>query len=392
MRNTIICRVAVVVMAICSLAACKKTPVVSFLEVSVKSQQVGSQAGQQFVSVKASGSWSLSLQSDGAPADWASLAKVTGSGSVNSIVLSYDANGAEQSRTLEIIADDGTRIAKCSMTQEGTVKTEDPKPQPTPVSTAWLELPSMDDSSLDYFSYRFNMGGKSYRNYTIGYSKENYLSQWVAYPINNVYTSGSYKGEGEDWDWNPDIDHLYQPDFDKSFGFTRGYERGHQIANADRKCSREANLQTFYFTNSTLQHKEFNGKIWATLEGNLRNVPKTASDTVYVVTGCVVSKDPDYIPDPSGKMVPVPSAYFKAALSYTKSSTLGTWRGAGFYLEHKTYSYENITSAETMTIDALEEKLGMDFFVNLPSLIGETDAAAIEAQNPMNYASVWGIK
>lgn len=392
MRNTIICKVAVVLMALCSLAACKKAPVESYLEISLKYQQVGSEAGQQFVSVKASGSWSLTVMSDGSPAEWASLGKVTGNGSVNSIVLSYDANESEQSRTLEVIADDGVKTAKCSMTQEGTIKGEEPKPEPTPVATAWIELPAMDDSSLDYFSYRFNMGGKSYRNYTIGYSKENYLAEWVAYPINKVYTNGSYKGEAEDWDWNPDIDHLYQPDFDRSFGFSRGYERGHQIANADRKCSREANLQTFYFTNSTLQHKDFNGKIWATLEGNLRNLPKTTLDTVYVVTGCVVSRDPDYIPDPTGKMVPIPAAYFKAALSYTKSSTLGTWRGAGFYLEHKTYSYENITSSEIMTIDALEEKLGMDFFVNLPALLGETDAAAVEAQNPMNYASVWGIK
>ena len=90
--------------------------------------------------------------------------------------------------------------------------------------------------------------------------------------------------------------------------------------------------------------------------------------------------------------MPVPSGYFKAAVRYSESSTIGRWLGAAFYLDHKTYSYKTITSAEAMTIDQLEEKLGMDFFVNLPAKVGESQAAAIEAQDPTKYPSVWNIK
>ena len=43
-------------------------------------------------------------------------------------------------------------------------------------------------------------------------------------------------------------------------------------------------------------------------------------------------------------------------------------------------------------IDELEKKLGIDFFVNLPALIGESRAASVEMQNPVNQASKWGIK
>jgi hypothetical protein len=43
-----------------------------------------------------------------------------------------------------------------------------------------------------------------------------------------------------------------------------------------------------------------------------------------------------------------------------------------------------------MSIDALEEKTGMDFFVNLVGKIGADAAAAVEAQNPAQNA-VWGL-
>ena len=34
----------------------------------------------------------------------------------------------------------------------------------------------------------------------------------------------------------------------------------------------------------------------------------------------------------------------------------------------------------------------MDFFVNLPAMVGADKAAAIEVQNPDNYKSMWGIQ
>ena len=134
--------------------------------------------------------------------------------------------------------------------------------------------------------------------------------------------------------------------------------------------------------------------MWANLEGNLRTTAKSA-DTLYVVTGCVLSASPRYITDSRGHRVPVPSGYFKAALRYQKSlaSQQQDWLGAAFYLDHDASKYpsKQITASESMSIDELEKKLGVDFFVNLPAKIGADRTAAVEAQDPLTHASKWGI-
>ena len=42
-----------------------------------------------------------------------------------------------------------------------------------------------------------------------------------------------------------------------------------------------------------------------------------------------------------------------------------------------------------MSIDQLEAKLGIDLFVNLPAVIGEADAAAVEAEDPKTQQWWW---
>ena len=369
------------------------------ISVSIKNPKVSSDSGSQFVSVKCSGDWTLALVQKTGEVDWASLSITSGSGNKSNVRLDYKTNSTLEDRELSIYLDNGAKSVFCTFVQTaGEYRPDDePEDDPSaapgngsdPAKTGWLELPAMDDEALQYYSFSFSMNGKTYRNYSAGYSKKDYLALWVAYPLNPIYTKGS--GGSSEWIENPLVDDQYEPNYSNSFGYSQGYERGHQIANADRKCSAEANQQTYYFTNATLQHKDFNGHIWAALESNLRSAASSDKDTVYVITGCVLSDSPKTITDRWNHKVPVPSGYFKAAVRYSESSTLGKWLGAAFYLEHKTYPYKAITSAETMTIDQLEEKLGMDFFVNLPAKIGAAQAAAVESQDPTKYPSVWNI-
>lgn len=358
----------------------------NLFKVSVKVETVSFEAGQVFVSVTSKESWTLSIVSEdrSGDVDWASLNVTSGTGNKSNIILTYKANEGETARSLYVVADTGTQKAQCLFSQNGASQQEETDIK----KTRWLELPAMNDENLRYFSHSFEMGGKKYRNYSFGWSQENYLAEWVAYPLCSMYTRGSV--EDSKWIRNPLFSDEYQPDFRRSFGFSMGYERGHQIANADRKCCQEANQQTYFYTNATLQHKSFNGAIWKNLESNLRSAAQSA-DTLYVVTGCVLSDSPEYIQDDDGRDVPIPSGYFKAALRYHKASTQGVWLGAAFYLDHKTYSYEDIRAAEAMSIDELEEKLGMDFFVNLEDKIGKDAAEEVEAQNPLSYKSIWNI-
>ena len=41
-----------------------------------------------------------------------------------------------------------------------------------------------------------------------------------------------------------------------------------------------------------------------------------------------------------------------------------------------------------MSVDELEEMTGLDFFANLPAMVGEDMAARLEAQDPVN-STVW---
>ncbi|MCF0175217.1 MAG: DNA/RNA non-specific endonuclease, partial [Bacteroidales bacterium] len=108
--------------------------------------------------------------------------------------------------------------------------------------------------------------------------------------------------------------------------------------------------------------------------------------THYVVTGCDIRGATEFAYDNEDKKVTVPVGYFKALLGYKKSGGVGIspstggYTGAGFYFEHKSYSNNRSTILGLgMTIDELEEKMGMDFFVNLPAAIGATYADKVES-------------
>ena len=384
-------RAAVVVMTLCALfmVSCQEPAAESSsLEVSVKTPVVDSGKGQMFVNVKCDGRWTLALVDavDGGEVDWASLSVTSGSDNKSNVVLSYQVNASEQSRKLDIVLDDGLHWVACSVEQMGSGKQPEPEPDPAPDTelpkTGWLELPAMDDPGLGYYSHSFKMNGKTYRNYSFGWSQEDRVALWVAYPLCKLYTNGS-AGRTNEWALDP----LLGEDSAAPFGgYAGSYARGHQLPSADRQCCYEANAQTFYGTNMTPQLNAHNEGIWADLEGRVRGWANT-SDTTYVVTGVVVSPSSKKEKDSYGKSVTVPDAYFKAVLKYSKSSTLGMWNAAAFFLEHKAYS-GNVGKEHSMSVDRLEEITGIDFFVNLPAKLGDDQAAAIEAADP-SKSSVW---
>lgn len=363
-------------------------------EVSLKTPEVGPSSGQQFVNVKCSGDWTLALVADKGEVDWASLNTTSGTGDKSNVILSYQPNDTEQERSLKIVLDNGSDWTECTLKQSSAGKrpdddddsTDDQTPAPEMstdlAKTDWLELPALDNPNLGYYSHSFEMDGKVYRNYSFGWSQKDRVALWVAYPLCKLYTNGS-AGRTNAWALDP----LLGEDSAAPFGgYAGNYARGHQLPSADRQCSKEANAQTFYGTNMTPQLNEHNERIWADLESKVRGYANS-SDTTYVVTGVMVSSTSKIEKDSYGKNVTVPDAYFKAVLKYSKSSTLGAWNAAAFYLEHKAYS-GSVGKEHSMSIDELEEMTGIDFFVNLPAKIGADQAAKVESAIPAN-SSVW---
>ena len=259
-------------------------------------------------------------------------------------------------------------------------------PNVDPKKTDWMELPAMDNDAYGYYSHSFSMKDKVYRNYSFAWSQKDLVSVWMAYPLCKTYTD-KVVDRTNTWNYDP----ILGPELSCApfSGYAGGYARGHQVPSADRLCCREANEQTFYGTNIIPQLNEHNEGIWSNLENRIREIAN-ASDTTYVVTGCVVDGSKEITTDSDGKNITVPVAYFKAVLRYKKGDA-NVWTGAGFYTEHKNYLHNSANlKAVSMSIDELEEMTGHDFFVNLAGKIGSDEAAAVEAQKPGEY-KVWGL-
>ena len=381
-------------MAICTLFAGCSVPDALELKLSLQNASVSPNKGEQFVKVKCAGDWTLRLVSEeGEDITWARLSVGSGSGDKTTIKLFYESNEVEVSRTLSVILSCGTQVADCQMTQraKGDAPEAELPDAPTELEKAkWLELPAMNNPQLSYYSYSFNMDGKKYRNYTFGWSQKDYTTVWVAYPLWSTYTNKVVE-RTDKWAYDPILGPTLSP---APFGrYAGNYDRGHLLPSADRLCCYAANVQTFYSTNIVPQDARHNQVIWENLEGKIRTIANNA-DSTYIVTGVMI-KNPigyttDSMDDEDGyerptselKTLPVPSHFFKAVLRYSKASTLGQWSAAGFY-----YKHESNAEQQLMSIDQLEELTGIDFFVNLASVVGETQAAKIEASTP--NSSLW---
>lgn len=384
-------RAAAVVMAFCALflVSCgKQAGDDAPLDVSIGDSSVNYTKGQQFVSVTCSGRWTLYLSSDNGDVDWAELNVGSGEGNKNNVILTYKENTTESSRELKIVLDNGSKLAYCLFTQGASGVQTDPDPEPPVVTELskknWLELPALDNEDLTYVTHSFEMDGKTYRNFSLGWSQDDYVALWVAYPLCSMYTNKAV-GRTDDWAYDP----VLGPEYSSApfGGYGGSYARGHQLPSADRLCCYEANAQTFYGSNMTPQLNAHNEGIWKALEDKVRTIANK-SDTTYVVTGCMVNGADETTYDSDGNTMTVPTAYFKALLRYSKASTLGQWSAAAFYLEHRAYS-EKIGPQHSMSIDELEEITGLDFFVHLPGKVGEDMAAKLEAQDPANSAVWW---
>lgn len=368
--------------------------------VEVKTTMIEAEGRSQYIYVKASSSWKITLTSvdGGAPVDWIIAAPSSGSGNTD-VTLNVAANESEQERSAVLTVENSAGKALKTISQKGKkpeIKPDpDPTPEPKPNETGWLELPSVP-AGTDFFAHSMTIGSVKTRNYSFIWDYDNLVAPWVAYPLCKWNMASNVKRTNA-WALDPLLPESKQPVLYR--GFSKGnngwYARGHQIPSADRLTSYESNAMTFYGTNMTPQIQEgFNGDIWATLEGMVRSWANK-SDTLYVVTGCVIDyKDGEtvkYALDNNGKKVTVPTAYYKVVLRYMKSSTVGYsgYSACAVWLDHKVYSTKTIDSSYSMSVDDLEKRLNIDFFVNLPAKVGEETTARIEAEEPKDVAWWW---
>ncbi|MBR3500132.1 MAG: DNA/RNA non-specific endonuclease [Bacteroidales bacterium] len=351
--------------------------VVSENSLTLTNNPVGYAAGTQFLVVSAKAEWTLTLDCGQDVEPWANVSTDAGRPGTRKVVMAWEANDGEESRTCTITLAVGADKKSLAFTQGGK-SSVNPRPveglNPDPVP-AWLELPATNDPDLYFFTHDMQHGGTTKRNYSFYLDPQACLAIWVAYPLNNSLAGSGSRSNA--WALDPKVPRKYQSVL--SSGFSRSainndkVDRGHQLPSADR-LTRGANEMTFYGTNMTPQKGELNQKAWATLEGKVRTWANQF-DTLYVVTGCDIRGSYDYAYDNDGKDIPVPVGYFKALLGFKKGGTVGNtakqggYTAIGFYFNHEYYSDSEIMG-QSMTIDELEEVMGIDFFPNLEAKLG----------------------
>lgn len=354
-------------------------------ELEVVTNPMGPDAKSQFLHVRASGDWSITIEyPEDQPAEWASVKPSTGTGN-KSVTLKVEYYAGVQARKACIVLTAGSKKAELVLTQNGlSVGGGNLNP-----STGWMELPAMPNGSeFGYFTHSMVWNFKKTRNYSFSWDYKNLVAPWVAYPLCKEHspTGGDRSNE---WGVDPYLPKNLQPVLYRGFSSSSGqYDRGHQIPSADRKATSnkehyKANVATFYGTNMTPQLASLNQHSWKNLEEKVR-LWAGRSDTCYVVTGCITKGSTKTARDNEGKSVTVPTHYYKAVLRYSRNSTIGHsgYSACAILLEHKGYGDNNNFKPYSMSVSDLEKVTGITYFANLPAKIGEDAAAQVKSEDP----------
>lgn len=359
---------------------------------------VGLDAGEVFLEVHSDESWTLEVEYVGDQTGWITLGTTSGTGNKNSIIVFYRRNAGEDVRKAVIRAMFPREERTVWLTQQGTASlkvggegTRLPSWPEYPgleseVLPGWIELPAVYEiEGCAWVHHRMELTAPRYsgRNYSIFYDAANFMPRWVAYPLTpGLAGTGSRSNKWKQWD--PKIPGEYQPATQDGGWNVSGYDRGHMIPSADRVATEESNWQTFYPTNMVVQKGvKLNQRIWGNLESQVR-AWSASCDTLYVVTGAVPSDE--YITDRGGNRVNKPAAFYKVLLQYKKNvARAETYVGIAFYLENRDYDEANVNSNMSMSVQDLERKLGINFFVNLPD-------EYIDSAEKRHDPAYWGIK
>ena len=360
-----------------------------------RSKNVSSEAGGVWIDVTATGNWTLSLAFPSGIEEWATISPETGSGNQSDVRLRYQANEGEDARslTINLTPEKGEPLSVDFVQQgkggSGPATSGNYGYDVAPAGLDWLELPAaVAGDGREILIH--NMDGGKYRsvsidgtrNFSCYWDYDDYMSLWVAYPLNN-----SIKGSGarsNAWGYDALLPTNIQPNLTGG-SYGGGWTRGHQLPSADRLKTNAANASTFVPTNLTPQDYDFNSGIWVNLENRVRDYAARA-DTLYVVTGALFDDSTSYTGYSSGFKVKIPTHYFKALL-YKGSSSYATngYMMCGFILPHDSYISDGSYLDYMVSIDALEERTGIDLFPNLAGKIGKDAADRLEAASPAYF-------
>lgn len=208
-----------------------------------------------------------------------------------------------------------------------------------------------------------------YAGMTVSFNPARHIPNWVAWELTAEETLGTVpRAKG----FTADLSVAGCPEpWEYSYS---GYDRGHIAPAGDMKWSREAMEQSFYMTNVCPQVKSFNSGVWARLEEKCRTWAQ-ADSAIIIVAGPVMT-DP-VIETIGDTHIAVPQRFFKVILSPYADPP----RAIGFLMNNG--SVPGGMQAAAVSVDAVEEATGYDFFSALPDSVEKE----VESQCRFHYWS-----
>ena len=154
-----------------------------------------------------------------------------------------------------------------------------------------LEIPRVN--TTNYFAAHYVDYDKLHiMNLAIEWNAAMRHSSWVAFSFDSTTSQDNVK-RGDGWKWDPvipaELGEVTEDDHKSD-----GYDKGHLCASEDRVYCKEANDQTFFYSNISPQIGSFNQKYWAKLEALIqkwgRSTQQGVFDKVYVAKGGTINK------------------------------------------------------------------------------------------------------
>jgi DNA/RNA non-specific endonuclease len=362
----------------------RRTPPLQLhLPSSTSKVKTATSAGDNFfVRLQSETDWTLHLSPETAK-EWITLERTRGQASASPVDIAVQlSKNLGQAREAKLIVRSGSLADTIIITQQGTAATPptpNPDPKPNPPTTdpkgehifgdvTLLEAPALAGGSNNYYvTHRAN----NIVTFSLEYDVDKRHPRFVCFTFDDI-TAGIAVKRTDAWAWDPIIPQKYSTE---SMFKNSGYDRGHLVASHDRVYSREANMQTFYYSNMSPQLPSFNQKYWAKLEKQVQDWGRNKSfrDILYVAKGGTIRDDQVENTKVKGRIV-VPK-YYWMAMVVKKGAT---YHGLAFWLEHKEWDMKTPMMTVAISIDELEKKLGFDLFHNFPDEIENK----FEAEDP----------
>lgn len=254
------------------------------------------------------------------------------------------------------------------------------------VSVTGYEIPHLNNQNV-YADHYVTMDGVQILNYALEWDNTKRHANWVAFTFDTTTSADNVK-RTDAWSVDPKLPAEMQ--VQESDHKNDGFDKGHLCASEDRVYLKEANEQTFYYSNMSPQLNDFNGGFWGKLEARVqtwgRSTAEGVYDKVYVTKGGTLNK---LLKNFKGTTVnggtPTTDAngftiHGLACPEYYYMAVLSLFHAIAFLVPHKEGMTRNPSSDElkeyVVSVDKLEEETGIDFFCNLPDVLeNEVEAA-----------------